>query len=94
MDATEHDVSAAGAGLGSHFVPPQRIGRVNPNADDIALLYGREVEWFQGLVRDERIAIAEGRRRRQNVQPTRGDYGHAERPVAWVYQMNAHETFR
>jgi hypothetical protein len=65
---------------------------MNADPDDVAGLYGREIELLERLVGDARIAIFRGSGPGDDEQPARGDDAHAERNVARIDKMDLQDA--
>ncbi len=90
VDAAEDDVGPVRARQLADFIPAQGVGRMDPDPHDVAPL---ELGWLERLERfvgEDRIAPLTRRRRREHIQPPRGDDRHAERDMAGVDEMDTH----
>ena len=87
--AVDHD-RAARPGLGPDLVATQGVAGVNAQADHVSGFHAVEVEGFQRLVGDSRVAIACRRRSGEHEQPTWSDDSYAERQVARVDEVDRH----
>ena len=74
----ENDDASSGSHLGADLITAKRVTRVDPDADDIAVGNRREIDTFERLVDNVRIAETAAARSGENIQPTRRDDGHAE----------------
>ena len=72
------------------LVAAQRVAGVDADADDVAGTHARGVEYLERFVADDRVAALRGRGG-QHIQPARRDDGHAERDMAGIDKMYAHE---
>ena len=80
------------AGEPAHRVAAQGIRRMNADADDVARADGVRVERLECLIHDRRRSVAVRCGGGEHVQPPWGDDGRAEREVAGVDEMYAHEV--
>ncbi len=69
---------AARAGFASDLVSAQGVAGVDADADDVAGLDGRGIERIERLVAEDGIAAVKRRGGGEDVEPPRGDDGHAE----------------
>ena len=90
VDAAEYDLGPALTRGAPDLVAPQRVPRVDADADDVARLHLLRVERLERLVADDGVPEARRRRGREHEQPARRDDGGAERDVAWVHEKHAH----
>ena len=90
MNASEHHVGTAVARHFPNFIAAQRIGRVDPDTDNIAGLNASGIHSSQRFIDKRGIAEGFGSCRRKHVQPTRRDYRGPERGFAGINEMNAH----
>ena len=84
VDAAIDDEGPLRAGNPADLVSPQGIACVDADADDVPLRDGRRVEALERFVGDVRVAVTGWRRCRQNIEPTGGYHGHAERHVGGI----------
>ena len=63
---------------------------MHAEADHVAGLNAGRINLDEGLIHDCRVSITFGGCSGQNVQPTRGDDGRAERHITGVYEVNIH----
>ena len=73
------------------LVSAQGIARVDADADHVAGGDGGRVELLERFVGDERVAVFSRCRCRQHIEPAGGYDGHAERHVARIDQVYAHD---
>ena len=90
VNASEHHVGTAVARHFPNFIAAQRIGRVDPDTDNIAGLNASGIHSSQRFIDKRGIAEGFGSCRRKHVQPTRRDYRGPERDFAGINEMNAH----
>jgi hypothetical protein len=75
--------------LAANLVPAPGVAGVNADPDDIAGRDRVDIKRVQRLIHDSRIAPARPGRRRQDVEPARGNHRHAEGFCARIDEMNA-----
>ena len=80
-----------GMALGAaNLITAQDIQRMNADADDVAWLDPRGIKWIKSFIGENRVAPLGRRRRRENVQPPRGNDRGAELDVTGVDQVDLH----
>ena len=90
MNAAIGDPRTSPPSLHANRVTAKGIAGVNADPDEIARLDPGEVDRIERFVDDNRIAEFGGRRRRDDVEPSRGDDRGAEGQVARIDEMDAH----
>jgi hypothetical protein len=94
VDAAKHDVCAASARLLSDAIAIHRVAGMNADADDIARRDGRGIPRLERFVRDDRVAVLLGRRRRKHEQPPGRDDPNAKSQGARVNEVHLHSDSR
>jgi hypothetical protein len=91
VDAAIDDMRAARFRGTANFVAPQAVQRMNAYPDHVARADRVEVELFERLVDDVRVAVLLGRGGRQNIEPARRYDRNAKGHVTWIDEMDAHQ---
>ena len=85
MDSAVYNPGSSFPGQSPYLHPPQCIGRVNADANDISRCNMRRIHPSEGFIDNDGFAIARRCCPRQNKQPTRCDHADAEGDIAWIY---------
>jgi hypothetical protein len=91
VDAAEHHPGAAFAREPPDLVASQGVSGMNADADDIARMNRRRVEYLECFIRDDWIPERSRRGGRQHVEPSRRDDANPEREMARIDQVDLHE---
>jgi hypothetical protein len=90
MNAAKNDERATLTCRTADFVAAMGVGGVDADADDVAALDERCVEWLQRFVDEVRITILAGCRGSEHVQPSRRDHSDTKLDVARIDEVYAH----
>jgi hypothetical protein len=91
MNAAEDDSRSTFACLAADFVAAQRVEGVNADAHDVARRDRIEVDGIERFINHTRIAVLARRRRGKHVKPSWCDDRRAERDIAGIDEVDAHE---
>ena len=90
MNAAVNHVRSALFRQPPHFVPSERVQRMDSDSHDVARRDGREIERIEGFVYDRWHSEPFGRRRREHVEPAGHDDPDSERVVVGIDEMDRH----